>query len=264
MPLMETTAAQMRSPSKPTTSVSLVYEALHDAAARRASALEYRQRVEATYAAYNMGDARPQDAQVSRVATGGTTKPADRVAAADGHVKHAHRRTTEADSSDHAVRDTAAAASWPGRAGKQCTVQATRRLMAPVRSRSGQGQETLQRVPRRHGQRRPPQRPRSGDERGRSPAGPVTGEKRPAPSRRQAHRDGVKQKSRFSDLLREAVKEENLDACTTRSRKTPAPSSGGCQPARQRDTPSSPPWSPPPSSRPSTAGSGRDTGTTPR
>jgi hypothetical protein len=73
------------------------HEAVHDAAARTAYALEYRQRVEAECAAYNGRHTRPQDARVGHSPADSTDKPASRIAGRDisGHEEAARRRKPE-------------------------------------------------------------------------------------------------------------------------------------------------------------------------
>jgi hypothetical protein len=187
------------------------YEVVNDAAARKARALEYRQQVEARYAAYDAGNARPQDAQVSRVAAESTTGPVDGTAAWDGRARHERLEATEADGSEHAGRETQPlpgpdssedaspsgepADSWPPFSADQDRVrQLYREYLADMTStdrQSGRDQGMNTVGPK------PDQSP--GEISGLPPSGDELAEMESS------------KKSRFSDLFREAEKEENLD-----------------------------------------------------
>jgi hypothetical protein len=67
------------------------YEVVSDAAARMASAVEYRQRVEAAYAAYDAADARPREAGVNQGTPERMTGPATGTAGRDDPGSSHHR-----------------------------------------------------------------------------------------------------------------------------------------------------------------------------
>jgi hypothetical protein len=173
------------------------YEVAHDTAARRANALDYRQRVAAEYAEYDARQGDPNGTQVSYVPAISTDNPADRAAANHEPSDAATRESREPDEAATSAGSTEPLQTEDSRPPPSADQDEVRQLyreylvdMARAGRAKGRDQGTNTVGPR------PDRSP--GEVSGLPPSGDELIELK------------MSRKARFAGLLEEAEKEENL------------------------------------------------------